>query len=65
MCKEYAPYFPVSRIIGRSGSGDSFGHVKDAVGDNIQEIISLGGGLVWNDAAICGWRMGLKILVRD
>ena len=56
--------FPVARLIGRSGFGDSFGCVEDAASDNTQEIIFLGGGLVWNDAAVCGGRMELNILKR-
>ena len=32
--------------------------------DNIQEVIYLGIGLMWNEAVVCGGRMGLDILVR-
>ena len=51
--------------MGSSGFGDSFGSVDDAASDNIQEVISLGRGLMCNDAVICGGRMDLKIVVRD
>ena len=25
----------------------------------------MGSSLMWNDATVCGWSMGLKILVKD
>ena len=65
MCKECATYVPVDILLVSSGLGGSFSCVKDFARDNIQEIISLGRGLIRNDAAVCGGRMGLKILVRD
>ena len=65
MCEECAPSVPVSRLICRSGFGDSFGRVNYAASDNTQEVISLGGVLTWNDAAVCGGRMDLNIVVRD
>ena len=49
-------------MLGISGFGDSFGCVEDAASDNTQEIISLGGSLMWNDAAVCGGRMELIFL---
>ena len=52
VCEECAPYLPVARLIGRSSFGYSLGFVEDAASDNIQEIISLGGSLMWNDAAV-------------
>ena len=52
-------------MIGRSGFGDSIDRVKDAFSDNIQGIISLGGSLMWNDAAVYGDRMELILFVRD
>ena len=52
-------------MIGCSGFGDSFGRVEDAASDNIQGIIFLGGGLIWNNNAVCGGRMEFKIFVRD
>ena len=64
--EECAPSVPFYRLIGRSGFGHYFGHVEDEASDNnIQEIISLGGGLMCNNDAVCGERMKLKILVRD
>ena len=65
MCEECAPSVPVSRLIGCSGFGFSFGRVNNAASNNIQEVISLGRGLMWNDAAVCGARMYLNIFVRD
>ena len=65
MCKECAPYFPVSGLLGCSGFGYYFGSIKDATSYNIMEVISLGIDLMWNYAAVCVGRMGLKILERD
>ena len=65
MCEECAPYFPVSRLLGSSGFGDSLSHVEDAASNNIQEMTSLCGSLMWNGAAVCGGRMELKTFVRD
>ena len=65
MCKECAPSVPVAILLGCSGFADSFGQFDDDASDNIQEIISMGSGFMWNDADIFGGRMGLKILVRD
>ena len=42
--------------------GDSLGLVDDAASENIQEKISLGGSLMWNDSAVCGGRMKLIFL---
>ena len=33
--------------------------------DNVYEVITLGSGLMCNDACVCGERMNLKIIVRD
>ena len=55
----------MARIIGCSGFGYSLGCVDDGASDNIQEIIYMGVVLMWNDAAVYGRRMGLKILARD
>ena len=63
VCEECAPPLPVTRLLGRSRFGDSFGHVEDVASKNIQEIIILGGGLMWNYAAFCGGRTELKFLV--
>ena len=52
-------------LIGRCGFVNSFNRVEDAGSDNIQEIIFLGRGLMWNNAAVCGGRIDLKIVARD
>ena len=65
VCEECAPYLPVEILLGRSGFGNSLGHVEDAASENIQEIISLVVSLIWNDASVCGGRMELKYFVRD
>ena len=51
--------FPVVRLLGCSGFVDSFSRVKNYDSDNKQEIISLGGSLMFNDAAVCGGRMDM------
>ena len=65
MRKECAQSIQVYRLIGPSGFEYSFGCINDATRYNIQEVISLGIGLMWNYAAVCVGRMGLKILERD
>ena len=52
---------PVSRLFGCNGFGDAVGSVEATAGDDIQEITFLGGCLMWNDAAICGGMIQLKI----
>ena len=52
MFEECAPPIPVSRLLGRSGFGNTVGCVEAAASDNIQEITFLGGCLMWNDAAV-------------
>ena len=52
VCEECAQYFPVSRLLGCSDFGDYLSCVEDAAIDNMQEKVSLGGGLMWNDAAV-------------
>ena len=63
MFEECAPHIPVSRLISRSGVGDAVGSVEAAASNNIQEIMLLGGCLMWNDAAVCGGRIWLKYFV--
>ena len=63
MFEKYAPPIPVSRLLGRSGFGDSVGSVEAAAGNDIQEITFLGGFLMWNYAAVCGGRIWLEIFV--
>ena len=52
MCEKCAPSFPFYRLLVHISFGHYLGHVEDDSSDNIQEIISLGGSLMWNDAAI-------------
>ena len=54
MCEECVPPIPGTRLIGCSIFGDALGCVKAAVSNDIQEITSLGGCLMWNNAAVCG-----------
>ena len=65
MCKQCEPSVPVTRLIGRSDIGDSFGRVKDAASNNIHNIITLSRSFAWNYVAVCGGRISLKILVKD
>ena len=65
VCEDHAPFVPFSRMLGFSGSIDYFSLVKDASTDNIQDVFSLGSGLMWNDTAVCGGMMGLKKYARD
>ena len=58
MLEECAPPIPVSRLLGRSGFGNAVGTVEASARNNSQEIIFLGGCLMWNDAAVCGGRDG-------
>ena len=64
VCKECAPSVPVSRLLGCSGFFDPFGCAEDSASNNIQEIISLDSGLIYNYSPLFGGRMGFKILVR-
>ena len=63
MFEECDPPTPVSRLLGRSGFGDSVGSVEAVASDDIQEITSLGGCLMWNDASVCCGRIWLKYFV--
>ena len=65
MCEECAPSVPVTILLGLSGSVDYFGCVYDTDSDNSQEVISLGSGLMWNDADVYGGRIVLEMFVRD
>ena len=60
---ECALYIPVSRLLGRSGFGDAVGCVDDDNSNDIQDITFLGGFSMWNDAAVCGGRIWLKVFV--
>ena len=64
MCKECAPYFPVSRLLGCSGFGDAVGSVEADASNDIQEITFLGRFLMWNNAAVCCGKIWLKMFVR-
>ena len=59
LCKECEPSVPFTRLLGHRGFYNFFSHDKDSANDNIQEIIYMGSGLMWNDANIRGGRMGL------
>ena len=62
MCEECAPYLPVYRLLGSSGFDNTFDRVEYAANYNTQEIIFLGGSLMWNDTAVCGGIMELHFL---
>ena len=62
MCEECAPYFPVTKLLGCSSFGNYLGRVEDAACDNIQEVIYMGGILMWNYATICGGIMYLTFI---
>ena len=63
--EECVPYFPVARLIGNSGFVDSSNRINGTASNNIQEAISLGSYLMWNESAACGGRIDLNIFVRD
>ena len=65
MCEERVTYLTVTTLLGCSDFVNYFGHLEDYASDNIQEIIFLGSGLMWNDATVCGGIMELKISVKD
>ena len=50
VCAKSDPYFLVDRLHGRSGFGYSYGYVDDIDINNMHEVISLGSGLMCNDA---------------
>ena len=50
-------------MLGRSGFGDAVVIVEATSSNDIQEIKFLGGCLMWNDAAVYGGRIWLKIFV--
>ena len=52
LCDECASYFPVGILLGRSTFVNDLSRVEDDASDNIQEIISIGESLMWNDAAV-------------
>ena len=53
MGKEGAPSVPVFRLLVHIGFVFSFIHAKDDAIKKIQEVISMGIGLMWNDYAVC------------
>ena len=63
MFEECAPPIPVARMLGRSGFGDAVESVKAVASNDIQEIMFLGGCLIWNDADVCGGRIWLNKFV--
>ena len=60
MFEEFAPPIPVARLIGRSGFVDAIGSVEAAASDDIQDIMFLGGCLMWNNATVFCGRIWLK-----
>ena len=64
MCEESEQSLPVARLLGSSGFGDSFCGIDNAASDNINEVISLGIILMYNNAAICGGRIDMQSVVR-
>ena len=60
VCEKFATSILVTRLIGRSGFGDTVGCVKAASIDYTQEITSLGVCLMWNNAVVCGGKVRLK-----
>ena len=54
----------MARLLGRSGFGNDVGYVEDDASNDIQEIISLGGCLVWKYSAVYGGRVRLEFFVR-
>ena len=63
MFEECAPPIPVVRLLGCSGFGNAVGSVKASASNVIQEIMFLGGCLMWNDATVYGGRFWLNIYV--
>ena len=53
----YPQEFFCDTLIGRRGFGDAVGCVEAAASDDIQEIMSLGGCLMWNNIAVFGGRV--------
>ena len=50
--EEYALPIPVDILLGCSGFGDAVGSVNAAARYDFQEIMFMGGCLMWNDAAV-------------
>ena len=65
MCEEFSPHVPVYRLLECSGFGDSFSQVYGAASNTIHWVIFLGSSLIYNDAAVCGGRIDLKVVGRD
>ena len=63
MFEECATPIPVSRLLGCSGFGDAVGCVEAEYSNDIQEIMFLGGCLMWNNADVYGDRIRLKFFV--
>ena len=62
VCDECEPSFPVARLLGFSSFNNSLGCVEDTSRDNIQEVISMGGILIWNYATVCGGIIDLTFI---
>ena len=64
VCEKFAPYIPVTRLLGRSGFGNAVGCVEADASEDTLEKTNLGNCLMWNDATVCGGRVRLKIVLR-
>ena len=61
MGKKGVPSVPVAILLCRSGFGYYFGRDKYDSNGNIQEVISMGIGLMCNNAAVCDGSRVLKL----
>ena len=64
MSEECAPPIPFNRLLGRSGFCNEVSCIKADTSNDIQYITFIGGCLMWNDSAVCGGRVQLKMFVR-
>ena len=61
MFEEFTPHIPVVRLFDCSEFCDSVGCIKAAASIDIKEITFLGDFLIWNNSAVYGGRVRLKI----
>ena len=64
MCDKCAPSTTVTRLLGRSGFGNTVGSIEAAASEYTQEIASLNGRLMQKNDSVCVRRVRLKIFVR-
>ena len=64
VCEKCASSIPVAIMLGCSVIDDYVGCFKVATSDYSQEIKSLGGCLMWNDAFVCGGMVWFIFFVR-